>query len=85
MFFKIMNLQQKRRDELQKYLREYGIGTLIQWGGKAIHQWEHLGFNLHLPKSEAFFKECLMIPMNMFISNEDIDYICQKIIDFYRK
>ena len=75
----------KRRDELQKHLRECGIGTLIQWGGKAIHQWEHLGFNLHLPKSEAFFKECIMIPMNMFISNEDIDYICQKIIEFYRK
>ena len=75
----------KRRDELQKHLKECGIGTLIQWGGRAIHQWEHLGFNLHLPKSEAFFKECIMIPMNMFISNEDINYICQKIIEFYRK
>ena len=60
-------------------------GFLIQWNGKAIHQWEHLGFNLHLPKSEAFFKECIMIPINMFISNEDLDYICKKIIEFYRK
>ena len=75
----------KKRDELQKHLRECGIGTLVQWGGKAIHQWEHLGFNLHLPKSEAFFKECIMIPINMFISNEYVDYICQKIIEFYRK
>ncbi len=75
----------QRRNGLQKYLKDNGIGTLIQWGGKAIHQWEHLGFNLHLPKSEAFFKECIMIPMNMFISNDDIDYICEKIIDFYRK
>ena len=44
----------QRRDELQKHLKDNGIGTLIQWGGKAIHQWEHLGFNIHLPKAEAF-------------------------------
>ena len=75
----------QKRDDLQRYLKLNGIGTLIQWGGKAIHQWEHLGFNLHLPKSEAFFRECIMIPMNMFISNNDIDYICDKIIEFYRK
>lgn len=75
----------KKRDELKEYLKEHGIGTLIQWGGKAIHQWSSLGFNLHLPKSEAFFRECIMIPMNMFISNKDVDYICEKIIKFYRK
>jgi len=74
-----------RRNDLQKYLKENGIGTLVQWGGKAIHQWDNLGFNFHLPKSEAFFKECIMIPMNMFISDDDVNYICQKIIDFYRK
>ena len=75
----------KKRDELQEYLKEHGIGTLVQWGGKAIHQWSNLGFNLHLPKSEAFFRECIMIPMNMFISDGDVDFICEKIIEFYRK
>ena len=75
----------QRRDELQKHLKDNGIGTLIQWGGKAIHQWEHLGFNVHLPKAEAFFNQCIMIPMNMFISNNDVDYICEKITEFYRK
>ena len=75
----------QRRDELQKYLKDNGIGTLIQWGGKAIHQWENLGFNVHLPKTEAFFNQCIMIPMNMFVSNNDIDYICEKITEFYRK
>ena len=75
----------QRRDELQKYLKDNGIGTLIQWGGKAIHQWENLGFNVHLPKTEAFFNQCIMIPMNMFVSNNDVDYICEKITEFYRK
>ena len=74
-----------KRDSLKKYLKDNGIGTLIQWGGKAIHQWDHLGFNFKLPKSEKFFRECIMLPMNMFISDEDIDYISQKIFDFYRK
>ena len=75
----------KEETSYKKHLKDNGIGTLIQWGGKAIHQWEHLGFNVHLPKAEAFFKECIMIPMNMFISNNDIDYICEKITEFYRK
>ena len=78
-------IEAQKRDELQIYLKENGIGTLIQWGGKAIHQWDHLGFNLHLPKSEAFFKKCIMLPMNMFISNGDVDYISKKIKEFYQR
>lgn len=83
--FQNYEIEAERRDELQIYLKENGIGTLIQWGGKAIHQWDHLGFNLRLPKSEAFFKKCIMLPMNMFISNEDVNYISTKVKEFYRK
>ena len=30
---------------------------------------------IKLPKTEDFFKKCLMLPMNMFISDEDTYYI----------
>ena len=83
--FQNYEIEVKNRNELQKYLKDNGIGTLIQWGGKAIHQWDHLGLNYHLPKTEAFFENCIMLPMNMFISNGDIKYICKKVIEFYRK
>lgn len=77
-------LQADRRDELKEYLRVNGIGTLIQWGGKAVHQWERLGFTVKLPKVERFFERCIMLPMNMFINDEDVHYVCDKVVSFYR-
>ena len=73
------------RDELKKYLSEKNIGTLIQWGGKGIHQFEQLGFTQKLSNTDKFFKQCIMLPMNIFISNSDIEYICEAVKSFYRK
>lgn len=78
-------LQADQRDELKEHLRLNGIGTLIQWGGKAVHQWERLGFNVSLPKVEKFFERCIMLPMNMFISDDDVHYVCDQVINFYRR
>ncbi len=73
------------RDDLKTYLGEKNVGTLIQWGGIAIHQFTQLGFNQVLPDTERFFERCIMLPMNVFISNSDVDYICEVVTDFYRK
>lgn len=73
------------RDELKKYLSEKNIGTLVQWGGKGIHQFKQLGFTQKLPNTDKFFGRCIMLPMNIFISNEDVEYICNSIKSFYRK
>ena len=76
-------LQAENRDLLKQYLLEKGIGTIIQWGGKAVHQWEGLGFSQRLPKVEQFFEKCLMLPMNMFISDSDVEYVASCMRDFY--
>lgn len=76
-------LQADRRDQLKEHLAVAGIGTLIQWGGKAVHQWERLGFNMRLPKTERFFERCIMLPMNMFVSDEDVEYVAATIRSFY--
>jgi dTDP-4-amino-4,6-dideoxygalactose transaminase len=78
-------LQAENRDDLRAFLSKSGIGTLIQWGGKAVHQFENLGFNYKLPRTEKFFEKCIMLPMNIFISNDDVEYICEKINKFYRR
>ena len=78
-------IQAKDRDELKLHLSEKGVGTLVQWGGKAIHQFEHLDIRSELPRVEAFFEACIMLPMNLFISDEDVDYICQCIKQFYKQ
>jgi len=76
-------LEAENRDGLKNFLASNGIGTLIQWGGKAIHHYDQLGFSQTLPVCDNFFKKCLMLPMNIFISNEDVNYVCEKIIEFY--
>jgi dTDP-4-amino-4,6-dideoxygalactose transaminase len=83
--FQNFEIQADKRDLLKDFLKLNGIGTLIQWGGKAIHQWEVLGFNIKLPKTEEFFNRCIMLPMNMFIENSDVDYICEVVINFYKQ
>lgn len=82
--FQNYELQADNRDQLREYLSNKGIGTLIQWDGKAVHQWEGLGFSLKLPKVEKFFTKCLMLPMNIFVSDDDIFYICDSIKSFYK-
>ena len=78
-------LQADSRDDLKSYLNEKNIGTLIQWGGKGIHQFTQLGFNQVLPDTDKFFERCIMLPMNIFISDSDVDYICESVSEFYRK
>jgi len=81
--FQNYELQADRRDDLRDHLKQQGIGTLVQWGGKAIHQFHELGFKTKLPVTDEFFTRCLMLPMNVFISDEDVDYICDVIGAFY--
>ena len=78
-------LQADSRDDLKTYLSKKNIGTLIQWGGKGIHQFRQLGFHQVLPDTERFFERCIMLPMNIFISDSDVDYVCETVVDFYKK
>lgn len=72
-----------RRDELRQYLSENGIGTIIQWGGKPLHHIESLEIKSDLPKTDAFFKGCFMLPMHTTLTDEQVGYICDKIRSFY--
>jgi dTDP-4-amino-4,6-dideoxygalactose transaminase len=81
--FQNYEIEAERRDELQRYLKDKEIGTLIQWGGKAVHQFEKLGFNVSLPYTEQMFTRCIMLPMNSSLSNADIEYVAANARRFY--
>lgn len=73
-----------RRDELKSYLSEQGIGTIIQWGGKSVHQLQGLGFeSVRLPITEKMTSRFLMLPMHTALSDDDVRYICQVVHRFY--
>ena len=76
-------IEAKRRDELKVYLADKGVGTLIQWGGQAVHEFRDLGFTQSLPYTENIMRMGLLLPINMSITNDEIDYVCQCIMDFY--
>jgi dTDP-4-amino-4,6-dideoxygalactose transaminase len=81
--FQNYEIEATNRDALRDSLRQRGVGTLIQWGGKAVHQFEALGFEQSLPFTEQLFTRLLMLPMNTSLSHDDVRYVCSCIKDFY--
>jgi dTDP-4-amino-4,6-dideoxygalactose transaminase len=83
--FQNYELESGSRAALRSYLDEHGIKTLIQWGGKAVHQFPHLAQRYTLPKTSHLFTRCFMLPMNPSLSDADLSYICSAIHGFYRE
>jgi len=82
--FQNYELEADRRDELRAFLAERGIGTIIQWGGLALHQMTGLGFTQRLPKTDLFFQRCLLLPMNHMLADDEVDYIIENVRAFDR-
>jgi dTDP-4-amino-4,6-dideoxygalactose transaminase len=81
--FQNYEIESDRRDALREHLLADGIGTLIQWGGAPVHAFKSLGFNVRLPRTERLFERCLMLPMNMTVTVDDVDRICASIRRFH--
>lgn len=83
--FQNYEIEAQNRDALREHLKARGIGTLIQWGGRAVHQFKKLGFRQSLPNTDALFTRLLMLPMNMSMSDEDVDYVSKCVLEFYAR
>lgn len=81
--FQNYEIEAERRDQLKDYLKARGVGTLIQWGGKPVHQFSKLGFTQSLPRTDRLFTRLLMLPMNMSLSDEDVNYVSDCVLEFY--
>ena len=82
--FQNYEIEAERRDKLKEYLAEHGVGTLIQWGGKAVHQFKKLGFTQSLPFTERLMERMLMLPLNTSLSDNDVLYVSEKVKEFYK-
>jgi dTDP-4-amino-4,6-dideoxygalactose transaminase len=83
--FQNFEIQADNRDELRVYLSSCGIGTLIQWGGKLLHQHPALNLKFDLPYANYFSKRYLMLPMNTSMTFDDAEYVSSCIRKFYGK
>lgn len=76
-------IEAENRNALQQHLKARGVGTLVQWSGKAVHQFSKLGFTQRLPVTERLFERMLMLPMNTSLTNDEVAYICEQVKQFY--
>ncbi len=81
--FQNYEIEAERRDQLKDFLKAHGVGTLIQWGGKPVHQFRKLGFTQSLPRTDKLFTRLLMLPMNMSLNDEDVNYVADRVLEFY--
>ena len=81
--FQNYELEADRRDALREHLRGNGVGTIIQWGGRAVHQFPALGLHASLPATERLFQRCLMLPMNLTLTDDDVDRVASLVRAFY--
>jgi dTDP-4-amino-4,6-dideoxygalactose transaminase len=78
----------ERRDELQAYLKEQGIATMVYYP-KPLHLqpvFEYLGYKEgDLPVTEKACEEALSLPMFPELKQEQQEYVVSKIVEFYNK
>ena len=77
-------IQADKRDDLRRALSEAGIGTIMQWGGHMIHQFEDLNLRSEAPYAEGLSKRFMMLPMHPLLTDDDVHYVCDAIAAFYR-
>lgn len=68
----------EHRNELKEHLEQQGIETKIHYA--EILDTANLGF---YPVAENICRGALSMPIYPFLSDDEIDYICDKIEDFY--
>ena len=72
----------KDRNGLSIHLEKNGITTGVHY--KPIHLYKCYGNTPLLPRAEEAFRQILSLPMHLKLSNDDVDYICEKIREFDR-
>ena len=86
--FHIYNIRTKFRDQLQIFLNENGIDTLIHYP-KAIHLqkcYDYLGYKEgDFPIAEELSQTNLSLPIWPGLDDVKISYIAEKIIEFYKR
>jgi dTDP-4-amino-4,6-dideoxygalactose transaminase len=78
-------LRAGKRNSLFNFLKEKGVETLIK-DPKPTHF--HKGLNLRrfkLPLTERLAKEVISLPMYPELENSQVDYVIEKVKEFYRK
>ena len=81
--FQNYEVEAENRDDLRAFLSSRGVGTILQWGGTAVHQFEGLGSSPPLPRTEAVLARSLLLPMNTSLTDDEVGYVVRSVRSFY--
>ena len=84
--FHLYTFQAKKRNELASYLQENGIDAKIHYPVPMHLQPAAKEYNYQVgdfPKSEEACSKVISLPVHEFISKYDLEYMIQKIREFY--
>jgi dTDP-4-amino-4,6-dideoxygalactose transaminase len=81
--FQNYEVQADRREELREHLASRGIGTILQWGGHMIHQFDDLALRADATYAEGMSKRFMLLPLHPMLSNDDVHYVCDNVLAFY--
>lgn len=78
--FHLFVIRTEKRRDLQDYLKENGIETMIHYPvpphqQKAFENWNHLSF----PITEKIHNEVLSLPISPVLTIEEVDFVIQKV------
>jgi len=82
--FQNYEIEANSRDALMEFLKQEGVGTLIQWNGSPIHWFKELGFSAKLPYTDRLFSRCLLLPMNSMLTDSEVEIVIEEVRNFYR-
>lgn len=81
--FQNYEVQADRREELREHLAAHGIGTILQWGGHMIHQFDDLALRSDAAYAEGMSKRFMLLPLHPMLSDDDVHYVCDNVLAFY--
>ncbi len=83
----VFQIRAERRDELEAYLKEKGIGTCVYYP-VPLHLQKCFAYLGHkegdFPVAERLCKEVLALPIYPEITEDEVSYVCEKIREFYK-
>jgi len=81
-------IKAKKRDELENYLKSKDIGTSVYYPIPMHLQkcFEYLGYKKgDFPVAEKLCETVIALPMFPELTQDEVSYVCESIIDFYKK
>jgi len=81
--FQNYEVEAEDRDSLRDYLTANDVGTILQWGGKGVHEFEALGAYTPLPVTEGILSRSMLLPLNTSLAEDGVHYVTECIRRFY--